>query len=64
MGTAQKVEPFTLEDGYILFNADGSTRFDITIPAGKYGSGEPQYDRLVIRLLEIAHDWVETDFTG
>jgi hypothetical protein len=53
-GSTATVEPTTLEDGYAVFHEDGSTSLNITVPPGRGGTGEPQYDRLHTRLLELA----------
>ena len=44
----------TLEGGYAHFHEDGETTLHLVIPRGAGGTGEPQYDRLLMRLLEIA----------
>jgi hypothetical protein len=52
---------WTYDDGWIVFHDDGSTTVNITVPAGRGGTGEIQYDRLVKRLLEIANSWVKSE---
>jgi hypothetical protein len=61
MSTSTQSEPFTYEDGYVQFHPDGSTTLSITIPAGRGGTGEVQYDRLVKRLLQLALNWSKSE---
>jgi hypothetical protein len=51
-------EPFTLNDGVVVFHHDGSTSLRIKIPAGTGGTGQAQEQRFVTRLLELAIGWV------